>query len=51
MLAFWEYVAFLTNSFVFILIGMHIAAQPIDRLGAVAAVTAIAACAGRPRAR
>jgi CPA1 family monovalent cation:H+ antiporter len=37
----WEYFAFLANSFVFILIGMAVANQPLHRLGAVAAVIAI----------
>lgn len=33
VLSFWEYGAFLSNSFVFILIGMHEASQPIAQLG------------------
>jgi monovalent cation:H+ antiporter, CPA1 family len=37
----WEYFAFLANSFVFILIGMSVANQPIQRLGFVAAAVAI----------
>ena len=37
----WEYFAFLANSFVFILIGMSVANQPLHRLGAVAAGVAI----------
>jgi CPA1 family monovalent cation:H+ antiporter len=37
----WEYFAFLANSFVFILIGMSVAGQPLHRLGSVAAVVAI----------
>jgi Na+:H+ antiporter len=37
----WEYFAFLANSFVFILIGMSIANQPLERLGSRAAVVAI----------
>jgi CPA1 family monovalent cation:H+ antiporter len=37
----WEYFAFLANSFVFILIGMSVANQPLQRLGALAAVAAI----------
>jgi CPA1 family monovalent cation:H+ antiporter len=37
----WEYFAFLANSFVFILIGMSVASQPLERLGSVAAATAI----------
>jgi len=34
----WEYFAFLANSFVFILIGMNVANQPLHRLGSTAAV-------------
>jgi len=37
----WEYFAFLANSFVFILIGMNVADQPLSRLGAFAAAVAI----------
>ena len=37
----WEYFAFLANSFVFILIGMNVANQPLQRLGSVAAAIAI----------
>jgi len=37
----WEYFAFLANSFVFILIGMSIANQPLHRLGSTAAAIAI----------
>jgi CPA1 family monovalent cation:H+ antiporter len=37
----WEYFAFLANSFVFILIGLNEAGQPLHRLGAAAAVVAI----------
>ena len=37
----WEYFAFLANSFVFILIGMNVANQPLRRLGSVAAAVAI----------
>jgi CPA1 family monovalent cation:H+ antiporter len=37
----WEYFAFLANSFVFILIGMNIAGQPLRELGSVAAIVAI----------
>jgi CPA1 family monovalent cation:H+ antiporter len=37
----WEYFAFLANSFVFILIGMSVANQPLHRLGSVAAAIAI----------
>jgi CPA1 family monovalent cation:H+ antiporter len=37
----WEYFAFLANSFVFILIGMSIANQPLHRLGTAATASAI----------
>ena len=37
----WEYFAFLANSFVFILIGMNVANQPLRQLGSVAAAVAI----------
>jgi CPA1 family monovalent cation:H+ antiporter len=37
----WEYFAFLANSFVFILIGLNEAGQPLHRLGAAAAVVAV----------
>ncbi len=37
----WEYFAFLANSFVFILIGMSVASQPLHRLGSYAAAIAI----------
>src|SRR3954447_13998596 len=37
----WEYFAFLANSFVFILIGMSVANQPLHRLGVAAAANAI----------
>lgn len=37
----WEYFAFLANSFVFILIGMSVANQPIHQLGSAAAIIAI----------
>ena len=37
----WEYFAFLANSFVFILIGMNVADQPLRALGSAAAVIAI----------
>jgi CPA1 family monovalent cation:H+ antiporter len=37
----WEYFAFLANSFVFILIGMSVASQPLHRLGLAAAAAAI----------
>lgn len=37
----WEFFAFLTNSFVFILIGMNAANQPLRELGSVAVAVAI----------
>lgn len=37
----WEYFAFLANSFVFILIGMNVANQPLQRLGSEAAAIAV----------
>jgi CPA1 family monovalent cation:H+ antiporter len=37
----WEYFAFLANSFVFILIGMNVASQPLQRLGSESAAAAI----------
>ncbi len=37
----WEYFAFLANSFVFILIGMNLASQPLQRLGPASAAAAI----------
>ena len=37
----WDYFAFLANSFVFILIGMNVANQPLHRLGSIAAALAI----------
>lgn len=37
----WEYFAFLANSFVFILIGMNVANQPLRDLGSVAAIAAV----------
>jgi Na+:H+ antiporter len=44
----WEYFAFLANSFVFILIGMNAANQPLRQLGSAAAAIAIlAVLAGR----
>ena len=44
----WEYFAFLANSFVFILIGMSVASQPLHRLGwADAAVAILLVLAGR----
>jgi CPA1 family monovalent cation:H+ antiporter len=41
VLSFWEYVAFLANSFVFILIGTNTAGQPLRDLGSAAAAVAI----------
>ena len=41
VLAFWEYVAFLANSVVFLLIGMHVAGQPFGQIGLFAAAAAI----------
>ena len=43
----WEYFAFLANSFVFILIGMSVANQPLHRLGPTAAVAILLVLAGR----
>lgn len=43
----WEFFAFLANSFVFILIGMSIANQPLQRLGPEAAVAILLVLAGR----
>ncbi len=43
----WEYFAFLANSFVFILMGMSIANQPLQRLGPGAAVAILLVLAGR----
>jgi CPA1 family monovalent cation:H+ antiporter len=37
----WEYIAFLANSLVFILIGLNEAGQPLHRLGATSAAVAI----------
>ena len=37
----WEYFAFLANSFVFILIGMNVANQPLRDLGSAAAASAV----------
>jgi CPA1 family monovalent cation:H+ antiporter len=37
----WEYFAFLANSFVFILIGMNVANQPLIELGSIAAGAAV----------
>ena len=41
VLSFWEYVAFLANSLIFILIGMNAANQPLRELGHVAVPIAI----------
>ena len=41
VLSFWEYIAFLANSFVFLLIGIQLANQPIHQLGLVTSATAI----------
>jgi CPA1 family monovalent cation:H+ antiporter len=41
VLSAWEYLAFLANSFVFILIGMHEATQPLRLLGVETAVVAV----------
>ena len=41
VLAFWTYAAFLANSFVFILIGMNTANQPLRDLGSLAAIAAV----------
>ena len=41
VLGFWDYVAFLANSLVFILIGMNAADQPLARLGLTTAAIAI----------
>ena len=43
----WEYFAFLANSFVFILIGMNVANQPLHQLGVVGAVAILLVLAGR----
>lgn len=44
----WEYFAFLANSFVFILIGMSVANQPLQQLGyAAAAIAILLVLAGR----
>ena len=42
ILSFWEYVAFLANSLVFILIGMNEASQPLREFASLAAVGAVA---------
>jgi CPA1 family monovalent cation:H+ antiporter len=41
VLSFWEYVVFLANSLVFILIGMNTADQPLHALGFITATAAI----------
>jgi len=43
----WEYFAFLANSFVFILIGMNAADQPLRQLGWAGAVAVLLVLAGR----
>jgi CPA1 family monovalent cation:H+ antiporter len=45
--AFWEYAAFLVNSFVFILIGGHEAHQPIHLVSGMAAVAILVVLFGR----
>ena len=51
VVSFWEYVAFLANSFVFILIGMHTAGQPVGVLGlSVAALAILLVLLGRAAA-
>jgi Na+:H+ antiporter len=45
--AAWEYFAFLANSFVFILIGMNVANQPLRLLGLTAGVAIVLVLAGR----
>ena len=47
VLAFWEYVAFLANSVVFILIGSHEAHQPISLVTGAAAAAVVLVLAGR----
>jgi CPA1 family monovalent cation:H+ antiporter len=48
VVSFWEYVAFLANSFVFILIGLNTAGQPLGILGlSVAAIAILLVLAGR----
>jgi CPA1 family monovalent cation:H+ antiporter len=47
VLAFWEYAAFLANSFVFILIGEQEAHQPIGLVAAAAASAVMLVLAGR----
>ena len=43
----WEYFAFLANSFVFILIGMNVANQPLHRLGWSAGIAILLVLGGR----
>jgi monovalent cation:H+ antiporter, CPA1 family len=47
VLAFWEYVAFLANSVVFILIGSHEAHQPVSHVRGSVAVAVLLVLAGR----
>ena len=47
VLAFWEYVAFLANSIVFILIGSHEAHQPIELVTAAATAAMVLVLVGR----
>lgn len=47
VLAFWEYVAFLANSVVFILIGSHEAHQPIGLVTGAAVAAVVLVLAGR----
>lgn len=43
----WEFFAFLANSFVFILIGLNVAGQPLHRLGSIAVIAVVLVLAGR----
>jgi CPA1 family monovalent cation:H+ antiporter len=43
----WEFFAFLANSFVFILIGLNLANQPLGLLGAAGAIAIVLTVAGR----
>jgi monovalent cation:H+ antiporter, CPA1 family len=45
--AFWEYAAFVANSFIFLLIGMHEAAQNFRAVWPAAAVAVLAVMVGR----
>lgn len=47
VLDFWEYAAFLANSVVFILIGVHEAGLPVDRIAGPAAAAILLVLAGR----